>query len=407
MLDRDAAESPGRPPAAAPRRGPRGRRRALVACAVLALALHALFIGQIGGLVAGTADPSVAPISVRTVPEEPPVDVPAPTPAVAPVAIPVPAPRPARPLRQPREPAVAASRPPASQGVEASANSSESSAALAQSAGARDASLAVPADVPLAAIPADAPASVPSDAAEATAAAAAGGDARSAPSLLAAGDEPPPLYRTRMPPSVTLHYQVRRGFLRGTGQIRWQPDGDRYRLALEANVAGLTLLIQTSEGVIDANGLAPVRFLDQRARRSPQAANFRRDDGRITFSGTGVEWPLVPGSQDRLSWMIQLAGIAAAEPERLVDGGRITMVVVGARGDAGIWTLRYAGRETIETAWGTVHAVKLVREGRSAYDTSAEIWLDPERSYLPAHATLRNSGGASEYDLLLERVDPG
>ena len=29
---------------------------------------------------------------------------------------------------------------------------------------------------------------------------------------------------------------------------------------------------------------------------------------------------------------------------------------------------------------GTVHAVKLVREGRSAYDTSAEIWLDPERS---------------------------
>ena len=112
-----------------------------------------------------------------------------------------------------------------------------------------------------------------------------------------------------------------------------------------------------------------------------QAANFRRDDGRITFSGSGVEWPLLAGSQDRLSWMIQLAAIAAAEPERLVDGGRITMVVVGARGDAGVWTLRYAGREDIATASGTVHAVKFVREGRSAYDTSAEIWLDPERSY--------------------------
>ena len=85
-------------------------------------------------------------------------------------------------------------------------------------------------------------------------------------------------------------------------------------------------------------------------RRSAQAANFRRDDGRITFSGTGVEWPLLAGSQDRLSWMIQLAGIAAAEPERLVEGGRITMVVVGARGDAGIWTLRCAGVETIERA---------------------------------------------------------
>ena len=164
--------------------------------------------------------------------------------------------------------------------------------------------------------------------------------------------------------------------------------------------------MQTSEGDIGVHGLAPVRFLDQRARRSAQAANFRRDDGRITFSGTGVEWPLLAGSQDRLSWMIQLAGIAAAEPERLVDGGRITMVVVGARGDAGVWAFRCAGRETIETVRGTVHAVKLVRDGRSAYDTSAEIWLDPERSYLPAHATLRNSAGASEYDLLLERVEP-
>ena len=83
------------------------------------------------------------------------------------------------------------------------------------------------------------------------------------------------------------------------------------------------------------------------------------------------------------------------------------MVVVGARGDASVWTLRYAGRETIETVAGRVNAVKLVREGRSAYDTSAEIWLDPERSYLPAHATLRNSGDASEYDLLLERIEPG
>jgi hypothetical protein len=54
-----------------------------------------------------------------------------------------------------------------------------------------------------------------------------------------------------------------------------------------------------------------------------------------------------------------------------------------------------------------VHAIKLVRDGRSAYDTSAEIWLDPERAYMPAHATLRNSTGASEYDLLLERVEPG
>ena len=184
-----------------------------------------------------------------------------------------------------------------------------------------------------------------------------------------------------------------------------RPAGDDYRLVLEARISGLTLLIQTSEGAIDATGLAPTRLVDQRARRSAQAANFSRELGKVTFSGPAVVWPLLPGTQDRLSWMIQLAGIVAAEPELLADGLQIRMVVVGARGEAEVWVLRYAGRETVETVRATVRAVKFVRDGHSAYDTSAEIWLDPERDYFPAHATLRNSSGGSEYDLLLERIE--
>jgi len=407
MLDRSGAESPVRPPGglSLPARGE--RRRALVACAVLALALHAAFIGNIGGLVSGAAETAVAPMSVRTVPEEARAEAPVETAAagVTPPSLAAPTPQPQTPVpRRARAPAPLASQPSVLNGEIASADSAEQSPA-AVGPGASAPSAVFGADT-LSAAATEQPASAGVDAAEAPVASAASGTLGPRPPLLAAGDEPPPLYRTQLPPPVTLHYQVRRGFLRGTGQIRWQPGGDRYRLVLAAHVGALTLLTQTSEGDLDVNGLAPVRFVDQRARRSAVAANFRRDDGRITFSGAAVEWPLLPGSQDRLSWMIQLAGIAAADPGRLVEGGRIVMVVVGARGDASVWTLRFAGRETIETVSGTVHAVKLVREGRSAYDTSAEIWLDPEHSYLPAHATLRNSAGASEYDLLLERVEP-
>ena len=217
---------------------------------------------------------------------------------------------------------------------------------------------------------------------------------------------PPPTYRTKLPPSVTLRYEVRRGFLRGTGEIRWQRVGDDFGLRLEARIAGLTLLAQTSQGVVDATGLAPVRFLDQRARRTAQAANFRRDAGTITFSGASVVWPLLPGTQDQLSWMIQLAGIVAAEPERASAGGSISMVIVGARGEAGVRTLRYAGREDAQTASGTVPALKFVVDSRSAYDSGYEIWLDPAHDYLPAHATRRNGAGESEFDLLLERIEP-
>ena len=416
MQDRSGAERPVVRPAASPARRTRERRRALVVCAVLALVLHGAFIGNVGGLVTGAVESAVAPMSVRTVAAEVPAEAPVETAlpvapsrigpvmtALAPATAPA-----ARPSPRPRGQSAAVSQGAPSKSEQASTDSSPPRDAVA-TAGPIDSSPASALDAPTAtAAQVAAPPPRPvADAAETQIAAAASSAAGARPALLGPGDEPPPVYRTQLPPSVTLHYQVRRGVLRGTGTIRWQASGDRYRLALEAQVAGIALLRQTSEGGIDASGLAPVRFLDQRARRCAVAANFRRDDGRITFSGSAVEWPLLAGSQDRLSWMIQLAGIAAAEPERLVDGGRIAMVVVGARGDASVWTLRYAGRETIETAAGSVQAIKLVREGRSAYDTSAEIWLDPARSYLPLQAALRNTAGASEYDLLLERIDPG
>jgi len=406
MLDRDGAAGPVPEPAGGSPGARRMRRRALVGCALLALALHGAFIASVGGFVAGAIETSSAPMSVRTVrgapAEEPRQELVA---ASAETAVPGPelpkAPVDATVRTRPRAAAAGASRATAIDAREASANSS--------------------ANAPFRPVAPTDPATSTSDGATiATAEASAGpvaevGDAtaparaRARPGdgqpLLALGDEPPPVYRTQLPPPVTLHYQLRRGSLGGTAQIRWQPGSDSYRLVLEAQVAGIAMLKQTSEGGIDATGLAPVRFLDQRARRSAVAANFRREDGRVTFSGARAEWPLFPGSQDRLSWMIQLAGVAAAAPDRLVAGGTIAMVVVGARGDASVWTFRYAGRDTIETASGTVHGVKLVREARSAYDTSADIWLDPDRSYLPAHATLRNSTGAFEYDLRLERVE--
>jgi hypothetical protein len=39
--------------------------------------------------------------------------------------------------------------------------------------------------------------------------------------------------------------------------------------------------------------------------------------------------------------------------------------------------------------------------------SSYEIWLDPANSYLPARAIRHNGAGEVDFDLLLERVEPG
>jgi hypothetical protein len=214
-----------------------------------------------------------------------------------------------------------------------------------------------------------------------------------------------PRYRTEMPPPITLHYVLQRGALRGTGEFSWRPEGDHYELRLEGRVAGLDVLRQTSAGGFDGAGIAPVRFTDQRLRRGTKAANFQREAGKITFSGPSTEFPLREGVQDRLSWMVQLGAIVAAEPQlRRVDA-KVLLYVVGANGDASVWAFDCIAIEPVTTEAGTAQALKFVREPREPYDTQVQVWIDPARHYLPVRATQRSGANDEGFELRLRSAD--
>ena len=220
-------------------------------------------------------------------------------------------------------------------------------------------------------------------------------------------DDAIPLYRTQLPPAATLRYDIGRGLLHGTGELAWRPLGEAYELKLDFKLGGITVLSQASVGEIDAAGIAPLRFTDQRARRGTTAANFRRAVGKITYSGSQNEFVLKPGAQDRLSWMLQLAAIVAAGPELGMPGARVVMQVTGSRGDAGLWVFRCVGAEAIDARGGALDALKFVREAREAHDTTVQVWLDPRRHYLPVRATQKSGAGDEGFELrLVEIVTP-
>ena len=217
-------------------------------------------------------------------------------------------------------------------------------------------------------------------------------------------ERPVPVYKTRIPPLTTIEYEIRRGGLSGTGELSWRPANGHYEARLAASIAGFTLLTQVSQGGFDAAGLAPTRFTDQRVRKAARAANFQRDAGKITFSGPRDEYALAAGSQDRLSWMIQLPAVIAGEPKRAASGGEVVLYIAGARGDVDLWDLRSSGVETIETPSGALQTVKFTRTPRSARDTLAEVWLDPKRHYLPVRARLTQSDSDGALDLVLREL---
>jgi hypothetical protein len=162
----------------------------------------------------------------------------------------------------------------------------------------------------------------------------------------------------------------------------------------------------TSEGDAAADGgVLPRRMVAHRKGRPFAAANFAADAQTVSFSGARVEQPFVRGGQDRLTWMLQLAGVLEARSQPLRDDERIVLYVVGPRGSAELWQLRVVGREASGNGPSSVPWVKLVREAQRLYDTELELWLDPARHHLPVKWR-QQQRGVAQPPLEWERI-PG
>lgn len=227
---------------------------------------------------------------------------------------------------------------------------------------------------------------------------------------------PPPVYATRMPLPALLRYRVLStpggaaaapAPLVGEARLLLRHDGQRYTLQLDAQAGGRPLIEQQSIGGFDSAGFAPERFTDRRRGRGWRAANFRRDIGRIGFSGPRIDYPLLPGTQDRLSAVAQLAAIVAAAPDTAA-AGELRVFVADARGWAELWRWRAEGSETVDTPLGPLTLARWRREPERPEGLRVEAWLDPARGHWPARLryTLLRNGQVLDLLLAAEPAPP-
>lgn len=220
------------------------------------------------------------------------------------------------------------------------------------------------------------------------------------------GALPPPIYATRLPPPVQLRYALRYNGHAGEALLTWRHDGERYTLALDGRggAGDRPLVAQTSQGGLDAAGLAPERHLDRRRGGRQQAANFRRDIGRIGFSGPTVDYPAWPGAQDRLSWLAQLVAILGAGHA----SHEVQLFVVDAQGAGGLWQLQRQSDERLPTPQGEALLQLWQRDPPRPEGLRVQAWLDPERGHWPVQLrfTAQRSGDVFELRLLAEPQPP-
>jgi Protein of unknown function (DUF3108) len=188
-----------------------------------------------------------------------------------------------------------------------------------------------------------------------------------------------------LPNTTRIDYKVR-GKVRllsfdAKASLQWQHDDTRYEAQLTSGGLLQGPRVQTSRGLITAQGLAPQRFSDK--VRSEVATHFDREKRSISFSANTPAIALQDGAQDPLSVVMQFAAMVRGAPARFAPGSSWAIQVASAR-EADVWHFMVEGEETLSTAAGELVTLRLNRAPQKYFDTNLTLWLAPALSYLPA-----------------------
>lgn len=194
------------------------------------------------------------------------------------------------------------------------------------------------------------------------------------------------LPRVHLPAAATLRYAVT-GLARGLphdtqSELRWQPQAGQYDATWTTEAVGGRRAHQWhSQGAVTPVGLLPERFAE--TSRGERAAHFDAAGGRIHFSANTPDALWSVGGQDRLSAVLQLGALLAAEPARYPPGTQITLQTAGAR-DADAWAWTVLGDDTLTVDGQPLPCAVLQHLPSRPYEATQTLWLARPLQYLPA-----------------------
>jgi hypothetical protein len=212
------------------------------------------------------------------------------------------------------------------------------------------------------------------------------------------------LSRYLTPESFRMSYVVTKGNDSAKAALTWRVSAPAnaqtpYDLTYEATYFGVSMVKQTSVGLLGNGGLAPVRFGDKRRGKSEQATHFDAATQRVTFSNNRPDSALATGSQDRSSILIQLASLFAGDPAKW-RAGQVIEIPVASTDELELWRFEVQGEDVLALPAGERSAVHLIRRARRAFDQTIELWLAPSLAYLPVRIRQTDSSGVTDVQLL-------
>ncbi|KVA18548.1 DUF3108 domain-containing protein [Burkholderia ubonensis] len=197
------------------------------------------------------------------------------------------------------------------------------------------------------------------------------------------------------PPSGDLQYDAFfNGMQNSTGTIHWRTDGQTYELSVTMPVPFIGPFRYRSQGRVDAYGIAPDRYVEQRGKRPENISIFNREIRQVVFTRTPDNAPLPDGTQDRFSMLMQLSGLVRGNPDAYRRGVTQQFFVID-NNSGETWPITVIGDEPVQTAAGFIETRHFMRLPRRAGDTRRiDMWLAPSLGWLPARLVQTEPNGA-------------
>ncbi len=172
------------------------------------------------------------------------------------------------------------------------------------------------------------------------------------------------------------------------GLFEWTTVDGRYDASLAVRMVLFGTRTQTSSGRIGPQGLMPDRFGER--QRDEAATHFDYEGQRVRFSRNRPDAPLLPGTQDRLSVILQLATQLQAQ---LVEAGQSIAVPVASSRAVDVWVWSVGDLETVDLPNGPLAARHLLRAALHERDNTVELWMAPNLQHLPVRIRITQSNG--------------
>lgn len=205
------------------------------------------------------------------------------------------------------------------------------------------------------------------------------------------------------PARANLTYKMQgRGWsgpVSGTGEIDWKFDTATSTYELDLNILAMYMsLLYASKGQFKSEiGLLPISFREKRPGRD-RTVWMNYETEKVIFPWKPNEqWPLLLGTQDMNSVIMQMAHLITGDAKNAQVGRQFEFPII-RMGNVKMWMFEIMGTPEIQTkglgTYKTWHVSRLVPENEAgSKDLRVDFWLAPQLHHLPVQMTFDMSDG--------------